>query len=112
MVRSAFEFESQVLRQTLFAADFAFRESDGRVIQLGIVRINFDFLDPEVRQEIVAERTPLGHILIGHNVLREIELWRCGVLPRETICAAYSVLHPSKLLLAGQRLFTVTAIRR
>ncbi|HEY1068197.1 MAG TPA: hypothetical protein VGE52_18885, partial [Pirellulales bacterium] len=29
---------------------------------------------PEVRDQILAEKTPLGRVLIEHNVLREIDL--------------------------------------
>ena len=75
-----------------FRQSLLIRESDERVVQLGIVGINFDYLDPEVRQEIVAERTPLGHILIGHNVLREIELmavWR--ITPGNDLCRLFGV---------------------
>lgn len=55
------------------------RQSDGRVVQFGIMRVNFDYLSPEVRREIQAEVTPLGRILIEHNVLRRVQLcslWR------------------------------------
>ena len=54
-------------------------EADHRVVQFGIVRLDFDFLDPVVRQEIESQRIPLGRVLIEHNVMREIELlslWR------------------------------------
>jgi chorismate-pyruvate lyase len=44
-----------------------------RVVQFGIVRIRLDFCNPEVRREILARQTPLGRILIQHNVLRRIE---------------------------------------
>ncbi|HJT77918.1 MAG TPA: hypothetical protein VJ739_12015 [Gemmataceae bacterium] len=45
----------------------------GRVVQLGIVRIHLDYCSPEVRAAIVEAKTPLGRILIQHNVLRRIE---------------------------------------
>jgi hypothetical protein len=44
-------------------------------------------LNPEVRAEIESQRTPLGHILIKHNVLRTVRLlslWR--VTPAEELC--------------------------
>ncbi len=66
------------------------RETDGRVVQFGIVRLNFDFLNPEVREEIESQKTPLGRILIQHNVLREIELvslWR--VTPGADLCRLF-----------------------
>jgi chorismate-pyruvate lyase len=49
-------------------------QSTGRVVQFGIMRINLDLCSAEVRAEIVAGRTPLGRILIEHDVLRRIEL--------------------------------------
>lgn len=50
------------------------RQSDGRVVQFGIVRLNLACLQPEVRREIEAEKTPLGRVLIEHDVLREVQL--------------------------------------
>jgi len=50
------------------------RQSDGQVVQYGIVRLNFDYLDSTVRDCIVSQQTPLGRILIQHNVLREVQL--------------------------------------
>jgi hypothetical protein len=49
-------------------------QKTGKIVQFGIVRINLDFCSPEVRERIVAGGTPLGRILIEHNVLRRIEL--------------------------------------
>jgi hypothetical protein len=48
-------------------------ESTDRPIQFGIVRVYYHYLIPEVRAAILAGRTPLGRILIQHNVLRRIE---------------------------------------
>src|SRR5262249_39291801 len=42
-------------------------------VQFGIVRIDFRYCSEAVRQAIVAENTPLGRILIEHDVLRWIE---------------------------------------
>ncbi|MCE9607786.1 MAG: hypothetical protein K8U03_23110 [Planctomycetia bacterium] len=53
--------------------------SDGRIVQFGIVRLNLDFLAPDVRELVLAEQTPLGRVLIEHGVLmqvRLIALWR------------------------------------
>lgn len=58
------------------------RQSDARKVQFGIVRLDFGCLSAAVRQEIESRKTPLGRILIEHNVLREIELiglWRVEV---------------------------------
>jgi hypothetical protein len=44
-----------------------------RIVQFGIVRINFRYTSAAVRVAIEAEDTPVGRILIEHNVLRRIE---------------------------------------
>jgi chorismate-pyruvate lyase len=44
-----------------------------RVVQFGLVRIHLQFCASAVRAEILAEKTPLGRILINHDVLRRIE---------------------------------------
>ena len=48
-------------------------KSDGRIVMFGLVRIWLNYCSPEVGAEIIAEKTPLGRILIEHNVLRRIE---------------------------------------
>lgn len=61
------------------------RASDQRVVQYGIVRLQLSALDEAPRQAILAEKTPLGRVLIEHNVLREVELvdlWRITVGPK------------------------------
>ena len=44
-----------------------------RIIQYGLVRINLGLLDPAVQTAITEQKTPLGRILIEHNVLRRVE---------------------------------------
>jgi hypothetical protein len=44
------------------------------VVQFGIVRFHLHYVTKAVRQEIISEKTPLGRILINHNVLRHIDL--------------------------------------
>lgn len=51
------------------------RQSDRRVVQYGIMRINFDYLEPDVVREIVGESIPLGRVLIQHDVLRRVEFF-------------------------------------
>ena len=69
------------------------RQSDGQVVQFGIVRINFDFLDEAVRREIEARRTPLGRILIEHNVMREVELFDLyRIEPGPDLCELFSIV--------------------
>ena len=46
----------------------------GRVVQFGLVRFNLSYVTEQVRSEILAGQTPLGRILINHNVLRHIDL--------------------------------------
>jgi chorismate-pyruvate lyase len=52
------------------------RQSDGRVVQFGIMRVDFTFFSDEVRHEIESQTTPLGRILIRHDVHREVELFK------------------------------------
>ncbi|MBA4029946.1 MAG: hypothetical protein C0478_03485 [Planctomyces sp.] len=44
------------------------------VVQFGLVRFDLRTVSSEVREEIMAERTPLGRILINHNLLRHVDL--------------------------------------
>lgn len=44
------------------------------IVQYGLVRFNLSYVTSEVRDEILAQKTPLGRILINHNVLRHIDL--------------------------------------
>ncbi|MEQ8788189.1 MAG: hypothetical protein RIC55_17910 [Pirellulaceae bacterium] len=50
------------------------RQSDGAVVQYGIVRLNLDYLEKDARREIESQQTPLGRVLIKHNVLRTVRL--------------------------------------
>jgi chorismate-pyruvate lyase len=50
------------------------RQSDGAVVQYGIVRLNLDYLGEDARREIESQQTPLGRVLIKHNVLRTVRL--------------------------------------
>ena len=42
-------------------------------LMFGLVRVDFQYCSDEVRREIVAGQTPLGRVLIQHNVLRRIQ---------------------------------------
>jgi chorismate-pyruvate lyase len=48
-------------------------EQSRRVVQFGIMRVYYEYLSAAVRREIEAEQTPLGRILIEHDVLRRIQ---------------------------------------
>ncbi len=50
------------------------RSSDNAPVQFGIIRFNFEYVTNAVREEILARQTPLGRVLINHNVLRHIDL--------------------------------------
>lgn len=50
------------------------RQTDGQVVQFGLVQLNFNYLAANVQAEIQLEQTPLGRVLIEHNVLREVQL--------------------------------------
>ena len=55
------------------------RQSDGAVVQFGIVRLNRRLIPPEALEEIESQTTPLGRVLIEQNVMREVKLdslWR------------------------------------
>ena len=49
------------------------KQSDGKIVMFGLVRIWLNYCNPEVSAAIVSEKTPIGRILIEHNVLRRIE---------------------------------------
>jgi chorismate-pyruvate lyase len=51
------------------------RQADDEVVQYGIMRVSFAYLPPEVQGKIRGEQTPLGRILIEHNVLRRVQLF-------------------------------------
>jgi hypothetical protein len=48
-------------------------QKSGRVVQFGIMRVHLRYCGDAVRREIEAGETPLGRILIEHDVLRRIE---------------------------------------
>ncbi len=44
-----------------------------KVVEWGIVRLHFQYMSPEVRDEILAKKLPLGAILVKHDVHRRIK---------------------------------------
>jgi chorismate-pyruvate lyase len=46
---------------------------DSKVVQFGLVRIDLGVCSEPVRQAIVEGKTPLGRVLIEHDMLRRIE---------------------------------------
>ena len=70
-------------------------QGSGRVVQFGIVRIHLHICTPAVRQAIVAEKTPLGRILIQHKVLRRIEVTDyLRVTPGPAMMKWFALDHP------------------
>ncbi len=62
------------------------RQSDGAVVQFGMMRIWLADLPTAAQEEIAGKSAPLGRVLIEHNVLREVELitlWR--IMPGEAL---------------------------
>ncbi len=57
----------------LYARKILLRLEGGDVVEFGIARLNLALVDPPVRQEIRKRKTPLGDILIRHNVMRRID---------------------------------------
>lgn len=82
------------------------RQTDGRVVQLGVMRVNLASLPPAVRVEIEAGRMPLGRILIRHNVMRHVrlfQLWR--ITPGEQLrrhLGAREAMHADPAFLYGR----------
>ena len=50
------------------------RISDQVPVLFGIVRLSLNFLPEHVQLEIVAQKTPLGRVLIQNNILRNVKL--------------------------------------
>lgn len=68
------------------------RQSDGTIVQYGLVRIWLSDLPDAVRAEIAARETPLGRVLIRHGLLRDVELlsfWR--IAPSEKVRRHFSI---------------------
>jgi chorismate-pyruvate lyase len=58
--------------------------TDSPPVLYGIVRLRPDLLQPHVWAEIESQQTPLGHVLITHNVHRRValeRLWRVEAGP-------------------------------
>jgi chorismate-pyruvate lyase len=68
------------------------RETDQRVVQFGIMRIRLECLSPAVRAAVESQQTPLGRILVQHNVLRAVRLSSLvRVTPGEELCRHFGM---------------------
>ncbi len=73
------------------------RRSDNRVVLFGIMRVCLDAFPEAARKEVVARKTPLGRILIRHNMMRHVRLgylWK--VAPGAELCEHLGI-SPGKL---------------
>jgi chorismate-pyruvate lyase len=67
----------------------------GRIVQFGIMKINLGYCSRPVREAIIAGQTPLGRILIQHDVLRRIEPTAfLRVLPDPTMMQWFGLTEP------------------
>ena len=65
----------KVLNEQEYARRIALvKHGTQEVVQGGIVRMQLQLLQPEVRADIMSEQIPLGRVLINHDVLRTIEV--------------------------------------
>ena len=68
----------------------------GKVVQHGIVQIALDLLSPPVRDKIVEGKTPLGRVLIEHDVLRHIQpAGYLKVEPGDDLCRWFGLESPT-----------------
>jgi chorismate-pyruvate lyase len=73
-------------------------QSTGQIVQYGLVRIDLRFCSPPVRSAILSQNTPLGRILIEHNVLRRVEPTAfLSVEPGPTLIEALKLAKPTCL---------------
>ncbi len=70
-------------------------KESGDVVQFGVIEVNLAALSDTVREEIIAEKTPLGRVLIQNNVLRSISpLQFYRVTPWPQLCEWFGLKAP------------------
>ena len=73
-------------------------EGTNHIVQYGLVRINLACCSVSVRDAILAQKTPLGRILIEHNVLRRVEPTSfLRIDPGPTLMKAMALVEPVPL---------------
>jgi chorismate-pyruvate lyase len=71
------------------------KESNERIVQFGIMRINLDYCSAEVRDQIVSGEIPLGRILIKHIEMRCVDpLWYAKIAPSDRLTAYLGLERP------------------
>ncbi len=74
------------------------RRRDGAAVQFGLVRIDLAALPPAVKAEILGGHTPLGRVLISHDVLRTVRPTAfLRVTPSAALCEALGLTEPEPL---------------
>lgn len=67
----------------------------GQVVMYGIMRFNFDWADDAIKQLILDQKTPLGRILIEHNVLRRVSMHvLLRIIPNEEMRRLFGMPEP------------------
>lgn len=65
---------------------------ENKIVECGIVRLNFKYMSTAARDEILARQTPLGAVLIKHNILRWIEpLWFVQLPPGSDVMRLFGM---------------------
>jgi|SRR5581483_6642137 len=70
-------------------------QGSGQVVQFGLMRIDLDCCRPRVREEILSRQTPLGRVLIKHNVLRRVEATGfLRIVPAQAMMMWFGIAEP------------------
>jgi hypothetical protein len=91
-----------VLESRLDGSDYARKilltlRDTGTVVQFGIVQLDLDLLAPKVRDEITAQQTPLGRVLIRNNVFRRVQPTAyLRVTPNAAMCDWFGLTEPKE----------------
>ena len=68
------------------------------VVEWGVVRLNFRYMPEKVKQEILRKETPLGAILINHNVHRRVKPRYFLRMPKgSAVVGLFGVVNPEPL---------------
>jgi chorismate-pyruvate lyase len=62
-----------------------------KLVEYGVVRIYLRYLPEAVADEILSRRTPLGRVLISHNVLRQVDPKWYVEIPTPELVAHFGV---------------------
>jgi hypothetical protein len=66
-----------------------------RVVQFNLMRVHFRYCGEAVRREILAGGTPLGRVLINHNVLRHVMPTAfLRIVPTPAVAARFGLSEP------------------